>query len=674
MFDAVTYAAAVNKAKATILPAGGGEGQVLGKDADGNTTWVDNAIAENAIVTSETQPESPATKIWIDEGAEEIELLTREDLEGFSGGVGSAVSYEEQELTEEQQTQARKNIGSYYKTESVDTVFERTWLGNSDLWEEDEWNEGIYRLPEFFDGTENPVKNNNENIFVINGEEFVTRNNYYMIERDDYYFSISFADFPYVYVVTNTKQDYNVSVKTRIISVNGVGSEYTGVCIQNISFGNTYTDEIHYPGYTLIPVQFSKDLAEIDEAKNIYKLNINVNTEGSVQYYDDTGKWHSLRLFDGKLTQCYYNPNGQDGYYYAQYEFLAVDNLTGESLFVYVKQRDNNHLDENFMVLFDGYNGALHYTNEHLTVIYLENGAFAEDFNANITLGSVLLNGFYSGNPGVQNNTYVLNEVTETDTNGGSNVNLDKYFPCGCERKKIQKYNNYGNYYYVDEFWFNYTKEKVDEDGNIVKSIISFVYSQIDNTWKIYNEQSVTIASYYNVTEDLFRYGVLASPGDWVKCPSDWWGDNNVYYAVFENIDFQIIPGDEYELYNTGRPLTYTARWSDKDRYTEGYDDNNDIAIIGHDRWDSLSENQWENITIACNVFGLRGMCVFWWGDEPWYFDPEYLIHKKSKPIPYEAMPKAVKDFGEKIEELENSIGSVDSALQAMIDKAEGAL
>lgn len=81
MFDAVTYAAAVNKAKATILPAGGGEGQVLGKDADGNTTWVDNAIAENAIVTSETQPESPATKIWIDEGAEEIELATMADLQ-----------------------------------------------------------------------------------------------------------------------------------------------------------------------------------------------------------------------------------------------------------------------------------------------------------------------------------------------------------------------------------------------------------------------------------------------------------------------------------------------------------------------------------------------------------------------------------------------------------------
>lgn len=80
MFDAITYAAAVNKAKATILPAGGGEGQVLGKDADGNTTWVDNAIAENAIVTSETQPESPATKIWIDEGAEEIEIPTMEDL------------------------------------------------------------------------------------------------------------------------------------------------------------------------------------------------------------------------------------------------------------------------------------------------------------------------------------------------------------------------------------------------------------------------------------------------------------------------------------------------------------------------------------------------------------------------------------------------------------------
>lgn len=87
MFDAVTYAAAVNKAKATILPAGGGEGQVLGKDADGNTTWVDNAIAENAIVTSETQPESPATKIWIDEGAEEIEILTMEDVPWLSESI-----------------------------------------------------------------------------------------------------------------------------------------------------------------------------------------------------------------------------------------------------------------------------------------------------------------------------------------------------------------------------------------------------------------------------------------------------------------------------------------------------------------------------------------------------------------------------------------------------------
>lgn len=88
MFDAVTYAAAVNKAKATILPAGGGEGQVLGKDADGNTTWVDNAIAENAIVTSETQPESPATKIWIDEGAEEIELATMADLQVVDDKIG----------------------------------------------------------------------------------------------------------------------------------------------------------------------------------------------------------------------------------------------------------------------------------------------------------------------------------------------------------------------------------------------------------------------------------------------------------------------------------------------------------------------------------------------------------------------------------------------------------
>lgn len=627
-------------------------------------------VGSTGILTSSTKTKEQYSS------SENATFLCKGTLENVKSDVvrRALTDDTQEEWTEEQQTQARKIIGSYYKTESVDTVFEHTWLGNSDLWEEDEWNEGIYRLPEFFDGTENPVKNNNENIFVINGEEFVTRSNYCVIERDDYYFSISFAEFPYVYVVTNTKQDYNVSVKTRTISVNGVGSEYTGVCIQNVSFGNSYTDEIHYPGYTLIPVQFSKDLAEIDEAKNTYKLNITVNTEGPVQYYDDAGRWHGLRLFNGRLTQCYYNPIAQDGYYYAQYEFLAIDELTGESLFVYVTQRDNNHLDENFMVLFDGYNGALHYTNEHSTIIYLENGTFAEDFNTN-TLSSVLLNGFYSNNPGVQNNTYVLNEVTERDTNGGSHVNLEKYFPCGCERKKIQKYNNYGNSYYVDEFWFNYTNEKVDEDGNIVKSIISFVFSQIDYAWKIYNEQSVTMANYIKPTYETVLPVFDIYPEDWQPC--QWWGAyNDVYYVklqdlkqdgrIPENVDLENIEfviGDTYTLNN----FSFEAKLSTY--YHSTY--TSPGIIVG---FDHNEVKDWPNVTLCKNPFNQTGLFMFYWDEKPTYTTQNGLRHMKSKSIPYEAMPKAVKDFGEKIEELENSIGSVDSALQAMIDKAEGAL
>jgi hypothetical protein len=80
----------------------------------------------NVLWLDTNDPKSPTLKAYADG-----EWKAISSGEGGGGSAEGAVSYEPQELTDEQKTQARKNQGLYY-TEIVPEQLVVEWNGNTD--------------------------------------------------------------------------------------------------------------------------------------------------------------------------------------------------------------------------------------------------------------------------------------------------------------------------------------------------------------------------------------------------------------------------------------------------------------------------------------------------------------------------------------------------------------